>query len=214
MTVEGKRTYRSGLREAQARQTRTLIVSAAAALFVELGFGATTIQAVADAAGVSRKTVFSSVGGKVELIKLAYDHAIGGDDEPISMRDRPQVQQLRATNDPATMLDRLAAVITDANARIAGIYRALQGAAEIDTEARALFEDLQRQRLTGARFHAEHLAALGALRQDLTVDLAVDIVWLYLDPTPFHQLVEQRAWTPARYQTWLSNALQAQLLPD
>ena len=49
-----KRDYRSELRTAQARQTRRSIVSEAARLFVEDGYGATTIDAVAEAAGVSR----------------------------------------------------------------------------------------------------------------------------------------------------------------
>src|SRR3954464_6783264 len=47
-----KRDYRSGLRAAQAADTRRLIVSAAARLFVEDGYGATTIDAIAETAGV------------------------------------------------------------------------------------------------------------------------------------------------------------------
>ena len=70
MTTARKRVYTSELRDAQARATRRQVVAAAGDLFAREGYGATTIAAVADAAGVSRKTVFSAVGGKVELIKL------------------------------------------------------------------------------------------------------------------------------------------------
>ena len=52
-----KRNYSSTLRESQARATRRQIVDAAADLFAREGYGATTIDAVAAAAGVSRKTV-------------------------------------------------------------------------------------------------------------------------------------------------------------
>ena len=51
------RPYRSSLRDEQARATRRRIVDAGAQLFVELGYAATTIDAIAERAGVSRRTV-------------------------------------------------------------------------------------------------------------------------------------------------------------
>ena len=84
-----KRSYSSDLRAEQARRTRWLIVTAASELFQELGYAGTTIDAVAERAGVSRKTVFTSVGNKVELLHLAYDYATGGDDKPLTMLERP-----------------------------------------------------------------------------------------------------------------------------
>lgn len=86
-----KRGYHSELRAAQARDTKRRIVAAAAELFVERGFGATTVDAIAAAAAVSRKTVFTAVGGKVELLALALDWAIGGDDAPLAVAERPEV---------------------------------------------------------------------------------------------------------------------------
>ena len=54
-----------------------------------------------------------------------------------------------------------------------------------------------------------------ALRPDLTVDEAADILWLYNDPLTFHRLVLQRGWTPARYEEWIAAALTGLLLrPD
>src|ERR1700754_4854471 len=91
MSEAVKRDYRSGLRAAQAEQTRRSIVSAAARLFVEGGYADTTIDAVAASAGVSRKTVFTAVGGKVDLLKTALDWAVVGDDRPVPMADRPAV---------------------------------------------------------------------------------------------------------------------------
>jgi hypothetical protein len=45
---------------------------------------------------VSRKTVFDSVGGKAQLMKLAYDFAIVGDDEPLPLRERSEMADLLA----------------------------------------------------------------------------------------------------------------------
>ena len=80
--AEARRPYRSALRETQARATRRAIVEAAGTLFAELGWSRTTIDAVAARAGVSRRTVFTAVGGKAALLALALDWALVGDDEP------------------------------------------------------------------------------------------------------------------------------------
>ena len=80
-----RRPYHSTLREDQARATRRAVVSAARDHSVELGWSRTTIDAVAARAGVSRKTVFTAVGGKAALLKLALDWALVGDDDPVPM---------------------------------------------------------------------------------------------------------------------------------
>ena len=108
MVETGRRTYRSPLREEQARVTRRAIVETARELFIEVGYAATTIDAVADRAGVSRKTVFTSVGGKAVLLKLACDWALAGDDEPVPIDERPAAQQMLAETDPARLLSRWA----------------------------------------------------------------------------------------------------------
>jgi AcrR family transcriptional regulator len=212
MDGSGKRAYKSDLRDEQARRTRKQIVDAAAALFAEQGYTATTVDTIAQAAGVSRKTVFTSVGGKVTLIKLAYDFAIAGDDEPVPLRLRPQVTALEAEPDPAKMLAGYAALVTEIAARITPIYVALQGAAETDAEARALYDELQQQRLTAMRAPARQLARRGALRRGVTQEIAADILWLHNDPVIYDRLVRQRGWPVRRFRTWLANALQAQLL--
>jgi AcrR family transcriptional regulator len=75
-------------------------VAAAAELFIERGYAGTTIDAVAAQAGVSRRTVFQSVGSKVELLKTAWDWAVVGDDQPIPVADRAQVLARAVDVDP------------------------------------------------------------------------------------------------------------------
>jgi AcrR family transcriptional regulator len=124
-----KRDYHSGLRAAQAEQTRRSIVSAAARLFVDEGYGATTIDAVAQSAGVSRKTVFTAVGGKVDLLKTALDWAVAGDDQPVAVADRPEVRELLAMDDPAALLTSWVRIMVAIEVRVAGLFRVLEIAA-------------------------------------------------------------------------------------
>src|SRR5215210_1080881 len=118
MTENGKRSYSSAVRESQARQTRRQIVAAAGRLYADQGFAATTIDAIAAEAGVSRKTVFTSVGGKVALLKLAYDYALAGDDEPVPMIEREGLQTIIAQPDPYEQMRLFAEFVTGTGERI------------------------------------------------------------------------------------------------
>src|SRR5829696_2767864 len=123
--AEGTRSYSSPLRADQALQTRKRIVDAAAGLFADRGYTGTTIDAVAAAAGVSRKTVFDAVGGKAQLMKLAYDFAIVGDDKPVALNDRAEIADVFAEPDPAKQLAMYAALVVAIDRRISAIWRAL-----------------------------------------------------------------------------------------
>jgi AcrR family transcriptional regulator len=79
-------------------------VDAAAGLFITRGYGGTTVDAIAEAAGVSRKTVFTSVGGKIEALELAIEWAFAGDDEPVPMTERPHVKAAQAEPDARRIL--------------------------------------------------------------------------------------------------------------
>jgi AcrR family transcriptional regulator len=214
MSAPGKRAYSSDLRADQARRTRKRIVDAAAALFTEQGFSATTIDAVAAAAGVSRKTVFTSVpDGKVGLLKLAYDFTIAGDDEPLSLMQRPGLQGVIAEPDPYRRYIEFAAFATKTNARIYPLHLALHGAAEVDADARALYQRWEVERRQIFRDGLiEPLVKQKALKPGLRPGEAADILFLLVSPPTYHRLVVECGWTPARYQRWLAETMTEQTL--
>ena len=207
-----KRDYRSELRAAQAQQTRRSIVAAATRLFVGAGYGATTIDAVAEAAGVSRKTVFTAVGGKLDLLKLALDWAVAGDDQAVALSDRAAIRRWMDQADPRQVLDGLAGMLAEIGARVGALYGALEVAAGIDPAARELAEELQRRRLDDARKVVGPLRDMKALTTDITYQEAVDLVWLAMDPALFDRLVRVRRWSTSRFKEWLASTLCRQLL--
>ncbi len=213
MTEAGKRSYTSDLRAEQARATRRRIVAAAAELFAARGYAATTIDDVARAAGVSRKTVFTSVGGKVVLVKLAFDWAVAGDDEDVPMAERPVIQRLRASTDPVEVVDGYAVHLAETMPRVAPIALAIEAAAASgDADAVALLAQVRQQRLFGMTMMARQLHDLRGLRRGLGVPAAADLLWAMTDPAPYDLLVRQRGWTPRRYADWLARAIGASVL--
>ena len=210
--AEQTRSYSSTLRADQARRTRRRIVDAAAELFAEHGYAGTTIDAVATAAGVSRKTVFDSVGGKAQLMTLAYDFAIVGDDEPVPLADRPEMRAMLAEPDYGKRLAMYASLVVGIDRRLSSAWRAFEGAATSDPEAAKFYVAMVQQRRQAMREAAQMFADAGALRPDLDVEVAADLMWFYNDPSLYDKLVRQRGWSVDRFQAWLGEALQVQLL--
>lgn len=207
-----KRGYQSHLRAEQARQTRRAIVAAATDVFVDKGFAGATIDAVAAAAAVSRKTVFTSVGGKLELLKTALDWAITGDDQRVALAERDELSRALAAADPGELLDGWVNVLVDVDVRVARLFRALEVAADSDDSAAHLLRRFERQRLDGARRIVARLDDLGALTELMRRSDAVDIAWLAGDPALFNRLVGTRGWSQRRFREWLIGQTRAQLL--
>src|SRR5690349_5276385 len=93
------RSYTSEVRAAQAIETRRRIRAAAEALFLANGYVATSMDAIAKAAGVSRQTVFTAFGSKAALLSEIGDVAVVGDDQPIPLAERDAVKRLTEEDD-------------------------------------------------------------------------------------------------------------------
>src|SRR5690349_2802336 len=87
-----KRRYDSTRRQAQARENRRQILAAAHGLFVEKGYGNTTIAEIARVAGVAAETVYSTFRNKPTLLHRAWDLAVGGDDQEVHLLQRPEMR--------------------------------------------------------------------------------------------------------------------------
>src|SRR5580700_2667073 len=212
-TSQPPRRYASQVRDEQARRTRRAIVTAAHDLFLAQGYAATTIDGIAEAAHVSRRTVFNSVGGKVALLKLAWDWAVVGDDEPIALADRPAVKAILAESDPRKALMLWVQTANDIAARTAPLGEVLIAAADIDPAAAQLLAEASRNRMLGATLFIRYLASLDGLAVGMTEQRAAELCWALTDGHLYRLLVAQRGWSTADFNRWLSDTLAAALLP-
>jgi AcrR family transcriptional regulator len=210
--TDRSRPYRSTVRDEQSRATRRRIVDAGGELFVAHGYVPTTIDAIAERAGVSRRTVFTSVGSKAVVLKLAFDWTLAGDDEPVAIADRPEVQRMMAGEDPAELLAAWMAMNAAINRRIAPLHHVLVVAADADTDAAALLAATDDQRIDGAQRVSERLADLGGLKTGLEPNRAADIADVLIDPTLYRRLVELRGWSFPAYVEHLERIANASLL--
>jgi AcrR family transcriptional regulator len=208
-----KRPYDSQLRRERAEATRLAIAGAAGRLFAELGYAATSIDQVAAGAGVSRATIFNSVGGKPELLKEAYRLAVRGpgrENTPLGKQSRSR--RISAEPDARKLLAGYAGVMVEVGSRLAPLYEAVRAAAHADPEARVLWQLITEERRTAAVGIVRRLSERDALLHGLNKQAASDILWVLNDPGLYQLLVTQRRWTQRRFRTWLATTMQTQLL--
>jgi AcrR family transcriptional regulator len=213
MTSDVKTADGWPIRRAKARATRAAVIQAASDLFIECGYLGTSIQAIADRAGVSRATVFNSVGGKLRLLRAAYDVATVGDDEPIPLPQRPGAQAVIEEPDPRRAVQLYAAMVTSVSKRLVGIYEAFRSAAGADPQVRDQWSQIQQERLGGAHGFVRILNAKGPLKKGLDSKRAGDVIWTLIDASLYQRLVVERGWTSKQFEIWLAGRIATELLP-
>lgn len=203
-----KRSYASPTRALQARATRAEILRAAATLFAEQGYGRTSVGAVAERAGVTAQTIYNVVGSKQQLLKAAYDVTLAGDDEPMSLAERPEVVQMYALLDPAEFLRAYAALGRRVVERVGPLMLQIAAGAaggEADLVEHQRVTDAER--LVGTGMVVRRVAELGALSPGLSPDEARDRLWTLNSVQVWDLLTRSRGWTGDAYEAWIGDAM-------
>jgi AcrR family transcriptional regulator len=208
-----RRRYDSPRRSEQARETRRAILEAARLLFTERGYGSTTIGAVAGQARVAAETIYAAFGNKRSILAELVDVSIAGDDAPVPILERPWVLRLREEPDPRARLRILARNGRSMLERSTPILEVLRGAAATDPEIAGLWRRYKAQRLEGQRVLLGIVTEGGGLREGLTPDTALDVVFTLGSPETYGLLVGDRGWSPAAFERWYEDALARLLLP-
>jgi AcrR family transcriptional regulator len=198
--------------QARTRFARAAVIDAARTLFLERGYGATTIEAISALSDVPPATVYRLFSSKRGIVKALLDISIAGDDEAVPVADRPPVRSLLGDPDPTHMVAGFVGFAARVNARTSAIYRILVSAAASDPDAATLLDDITRQRQQGQWRIARSLASAGPLRPKLRERDAADIIHALRSPEVYGLLVVDQRWPHERYKTWLTTTLVDQLL--
>ena len=210
-TVKGNPPHKGGGSQARTRLARRAVVSAARALFLERGYQATTIDAISDHSDVPAATVYRLFSSKLGILKALLDVSIAGDDQALSLQERPQVAALFAEQAPEKLLAGFASTTVTINARSSDVYRILSSASGSDPAAAVLLAEYQQQRDDGQGRIARSLSRTRALRPGLRERDAADVIHALMSPELYRLLVVDRGWPPERYEEWLARILADQL---
>lgn len=203
------RSYDSPVRREQATRTRQRILDAAAELFTDPGYGATSIRAIAEAAQVAPDTVYATFGTKARLLTALIDIRLAPGGES-SILDRPQVQEMRGERDPRRFLHLFARDYATMAERVRPISEVLRTAKAAEPEMAAVRDEIE-----GYRFQYMHtVAGWLAERSEIRMPLprAAQVVWALASPDVGRMLCDVQGWTTDEYAEWLAHTLSATLL--
>jgi AcrR family transcriptional regulator len=203
------RRYDSSGRRERARQTHDKTLDVAQSLFLEQGYAATTVQSVADRAGVSAATIYKTYAGKSGLVRAVCRRALAGAG-PIPAEERSNA--LRSSAPPHVVIEDWGRLVAEVSPRIAPLLLVLRDAAGSDDEAAFLVDELEQARLSRMADNARFLAKAGGLRPGVSVNDARDVLWACSSPELYDLLVNRRRWSVAKYSRFVTNTMSGTLL--
>ena len=197
----------------KAQANRHRMRTAAQTLFAARGYSATSMQAIADEAGMAVQTLYFTFGTKRALLSELLDVAVAGDDEPVPTLERPGVRAAIEDPDPVAQLRRQARLAREIYERVAPVLQIVAHAAAADPEIHDLWETNNAQRAVVMERLITALAEKSALREGHDTLMATDVALALQSPELYHFLTARRGWPASRWEHWTADALVTQLLP-
>jgi AcrR family transcriptional regulator len=159
----------SGLRERQKEQRREVIAQAALKLFIQHGFGATTLEQIANAAAVSAPTVVNYFGGKQEILLALLK-------QPDEQAMRDARANLEVQSDPLEALCEFERLMTDyqLQAMPASLWRELAPFLLTGELAQAL-SPWNAAVIEETKALLTHFQGLGNVRESVDIDIAATL---------------------------------------
>jgi AcrR family transcriptional regulator len=201
----------TGKKGEKSRQTRRRILQAAYELFVSQGYGATTLQGIAERAGVAVQTIYFAFGNKPSLLKELVDVTIAGDDEPVPTMQRSWFLDALAADTAEAQLRAHVHGTCRILQRVATIVDVLRAAGAQDPSLARMWQQDTDPRLQVQTAAARSLVAKPGARAHLSIGHAADVLFGLLSPELYLLFVRDRGWTPEHFEQWAYDTLHAQL---
>lgn len=202
--VNGK----SDLRAARIADTEEKILRSASQLFLQQGYAATTLTAVAEAAGVAPRTVYVRFGTKAALLKRVVDVAIVGDTAPVDVMGRDWFQT--ALTAP-TVEERIAASVRgsrDMMARAGGVLAVAQQAEAVEPAIAAAAQAAREATRDSARLFWSRMEQDGLLPPACDVAWLADTSTLLVAADTYLLMTRTLGWDPDEYEAWMRTTWQ------
>ena len=191
-------------RQWQALETKRRIARAARQVFAEGGYAESSVEMVAQAAGVAVRTVYAAFGGKKPILAAICDEWLAESD----------VAGLAGELMEEADEDRRLELIARLNRRQwelgQDVVPMLEAAAASDAEVARMLAGWKQQR---AEMLGEAIRPLGPrLRGGLDWQRAAAVVRALSAPEVYSELVNGAGWSPDGYEKWLVQLLVRELL--
>ncbi|MFY9777918.1 MAG: helix-turn-helix domain-containing protein [Trebonia sp.] len=190
-------SYNSPRRQQAAAATREAIIEAALELFACQGYARTTVAQIAEAARVAANTVYTSVGGKPQLLAAITESGTGDPDVAETLT------AVAGTSDPAEVIRLTAAGTRQVNERRTKAVSVLLDSARADPAAAEMLQVTVRYYRETLGTVAGRLEDLGAV-QSPDLNRATDVFWYLFGWTSWRTLITDLGWSWDAAEQWLA----------
>lgn len=195
-----------GRRAEYAQATHQAILDAARDLFVRKGYFGTKVEEIARTARVAPATVYAVGGGKNGLLRTLIESGTKAEDVVAV------VARIKSIDDPRELVRFMIRATKDTFGQWSGLMRQVAAAAPQEPTVRECQRVAHESMRGGLALAAQRLADLGALRDDVDVTRATDLLWLHLCNAAYFIRTDDLGWSLAESETWLTQALPHALL--
>lgn len=210
-TSVSQRTYDASRRRQAAEASLRTILARARELFLQQGFGATTITEIAAASAVSVESIYKNFGGKAGLVRALHAQSLLGTGG-LPAEQRSDLAQVRA-DDPRELMEQFGRFTEEVSPLAAPISLLIRDAAATgDADMASLLKDVDDARHRRMLHNARQLIGRGLLRPGMSPEEAADIMFACTTPELFESLVLKRGWSAEQYGRFIASTLAANLL--
>lgn len=184
-------------------------------MFTRAGYTATTMQAIADEAGVHVQTIYLAYRTKAAVLAACATRLVAGEEDPDTHPgERRWARRIAAEPDPRKKLALYAKQIANVAPRITLLIDVLRATAPAEPDVHAFLTEMERGRREGALQLLGHGVRPGTWRAGLTPDIVADIASALASPDTLRWLTTRCGWQPVAAQRWIVDALERELLPN
>lgn len=195
---------KSDARQEKAARTRTRMLDAAYALFCERGYRATTMQDIADRAGVAVQTTYFSFRTKDGLLQAVHDRTVLGE-EGLPPQRQPWYERAIAAPAIDDAVATLVAGVAGILARVAPMLPVFESVSA--DPAGAVYRRGEELRRDGFSELITLLARTAPLQPGMSHVHAVDLLFVLLGPPLYRSLVIENSWAEHEWAAWVTTTL-------
>jgi len=192
------------LRQAQIAHTEQRILAAATELFLDGGYLATTLEAVARRAQVGARTVYVRFGTKAALFKRVVDVAIVGDTEPVDVLGREPMQTALTAPTAAERIAAAAATGRQIMQRTGALFAVAQQAAAVEPLIAGFWQQGRDQARYSHEVFWTRMASDGLLAPGVDLSWLIDTTSLLGAAETYLLITRMTGWSLDAYQAWLT----------
>jgi AcrR family transcriptional regulator len=201
-----KRTYDAKSRQKMALEAEGRILHEAKLLFECSGFEKVTIDAIAEASGVSAPTVYAKFKSKRGVLLAIIDNALPSEKHDALVI---AVSETSIATEKLKIAAKLSRQLYDAEYQE---MECLRGATMIDPAFKQLEQERETRRYQRQSKTVSVMAEEGMFTKNISRVKARDILWAFTGRDFYRMFVIERGWSSDDYEHWLADALIKTLL--